>query len=352
MKLFTVGPVEMFPETLKESALQLPYFRTEEFSEIVLQTEQMLLNLALAPNDSKALFLTASGTGAMEATVINCLNEQDYVLIIDGGSFGHRFVQLCERHQIPQSVLHLEFGKTLTQKMLEATYQPGMTALLVNLHETSVGQLYDLDMLSVFCKKHGMLLIVDAISAFLSDPINMNRAEIDVLIISSQKSLALAPGLSAVILSPHAIETVQKKGTSLMYFDFRAYLKDGMRGQTPFTPAVGIMLTLHQRLKSISETGLACVQAAIHKLALDFRAKAAELPLQIPDYPHSNALTPLYFPAGNAKAVYETLRKKYGITVNPGGGSYADHLLRVGHIGNLTVADNAFLIEALHRILA
>lgn len=351
MKLFTVGPVEMFPDTLSESSLQLPYFRTPEFSNLVLRAEQMLLELTQAPEHAHALLLTASGTGAMEAAVINCLDSGDYVLTIDGGSFGHRFVQICNRHGIPQSVLSLEFGKTLTRDMLEAAYEPGMTALLVNLHETSIGQLYDLDMLSEFCKKYGLLFIVDAISAFLSDPIHMEKAGIDVLILSSQKALSLAPGLSVVVLSPRAIDMVEKKGTELMYFDFKDYIKDGARGQTPYTPAVGIILTLYRRLEAITAEGLEHVQAHIQEVALDFRKRIAELPVQIPSYPHSNALTPVYFPDRNAKDIYETLRRDYGITVNPSGGAQADCLLRIGHIGNLTVGDNDELLRALREIL-
>ena len=351
MKLFTVGPVEMFQETLTESSLQLPYFRTPEFSNIILHSEQMLLELSQAPKYARALLLTASGTGAMEAAVINCLNSGDYVLTIDGGSFGHRFAKICDHHGIPQSVLNLEFGKALTRDMLEAAYKPGMTALLVNLHETSIGQLYDLHMLSGFCKKYSLMFIVDAISAFLSDPIHMENAGIDILIISSQKALSLAPGLSAVVLSPRAIDAVEKKGTDLMYFDFKDYIKDGARGQTPYTPAVGIILTLHQRLESITAAGLEHIQAHIQKVALDFRMRAVELPVQIPNYPHSNALTPLYFPNRNAKDVYETLRRDYEITVNPSGGAQADCLLRIGHIGDLTVSDNDELLWALRKIL-
>lgn len=351
MKLFTVGPVEMYKETLEESGLQLPYFRTDEFSKVILQAEQRMLELARAPKGSRTIFLTASGTGAMEAAVINCLNETDHVLTIDGGSFGHRFAQICERAKIPQTVLHLEYGITLSRDLLDQTYVEGMTALLVNLHETSVGQLYDISMLSVFCKEHGLFLIVDAISAFLADPINMAEMGIDVLIISSQKALSLAPGISIVTLSPKAVEVAMQRGTSLVYFDFKDYLKNGERGQTPFTPAVGILLTLHQRLERISEIGLEQVQAEICHLAEDFRGKVKDLPVEIPKFPHSNALTPLYFPNGNAKEVYERLRRDYGITVNPNGGTQGDYLLRVSHIGNLTVEDNDSLVCALKAIL-
>lgn len=351
MKLFTVGPVEMYPETLEESSVQLPYFRTDEFSEIMKQSEKMLLELSDAPQGSRVVFLTASGTGAMEAAIINLLDKTDHALTVDGGSFGHRFAQMCDCHNIPQTVLHLDFGEVLTGDKLEAAYRSGMTVLLVNLHETSTGQLYDLDMLGAFCKKHGLLLIVDAISAFLADPISMERAGIDALITSSQKAFALAPGISTVTLSPRVIELLPRKGTNLMYFDFTDYLRNGERGQTPFTPAVGTLLTLNSRLKQITSDGLEQVRDAIRSLSEDFRKKVSALPINIPEYPLSNALTPLYFPDGNAMAVYKELRDRYGLTVTPNGGSLANYLLRVGHIGNVTAESIDQLVAALKELL-
>ena len=113
------------------------------------------LKLSKATEYSRAIFLTASGTGAMEAAVINCLNHKDHVLTIDGGSFGHRFAQICERHRLPQSVLKFQFGKTLTYEMLEAVYKPGMTALLVNLQcfqfLNKLGTAYASDMTMTGC---------------------------------------------------------------------------------------------------------------------------------------------------------------------------------------------------------
>lgn len=351
MKLFTVGPVEMYPETLEESALQLPYFRTGEFSELMLESEKFLLDIANAEEKSRAVFLTASGTGAMEASVINCLRPEDNVLVINGGSFGHRFVQICEHHNIPYNELIVPFGTKLTKEMLDEKYTDGMTALLVNIHETSIGQLYDLNMLGKFCKEHKLLFIVDAISSFLADEVDMSKNNIDVLILSSQKAFALAPGVSVVVLSPRAVELVSERGTSLIYFDFNDYLKNGERGQTPFTPAVGILLTLNTRLRQIANDGIENVRASIAKQAEDFRNKIKSLPVQVPDFPHSNALTPLYFPDGNAKKVYEILREKYDITVTPNGGELAGTVLRVGHIGNLTAEDNTLLVDAMKEIM-
>lgn len=351
MKLFTVGPVEMYPSTLEESGRQLPYFRTDEFSEIMLDSEKMLLAMANAPENSRVVFLTASGTGAMEASVMNCLNENDIALVINGGSFGRRFVEICERHRILNEQIKLPFGKVLTSDDLETHYNKNMTALLVNVHETSTGQLYDLKMMSGFCKKHDLIFIVDAISAFIADEINMSEMGIDVLILSSQKAFALAPGISMVVLSPKAIKIAEKNSANCIYFDFMDYLNNGERGQTPFTPAVGILLTLNSRLRSIKKVGLENVRAAIAGQAHDFRIRAAETALQIPGYPLSNAITPLFFPDGNARTIYEKLRNEYGLNITPNAGKLGSSVLRVGHIGNLTIEDNRILVEAMKKIM-
>lgn len=351
MKLFTVGPVEMYPDTLSDSAKPLPYFRTPEFSEVVLECETNLLDLANAPKGSRVIFLTASGSGAMEAAIINCLTNQDTAIVVDGGSFGHRFFQICQRHAISQKAITLDFGKTLTKEMILEAYSPAVTSLIVNAHETSTGQLYDLKMLGNFCKEYGLLFIVDAISSFIADEIDMREMGIDVLIISSQKALALAPGISNVILSPNAISRVEQQTCNLMYFDFMDYLKNGERGQTPFTPAVGIILTMQNRLRTIRAAGIENTRQKIQDLAYYFRKNICGLPIQVPNYPLSNALTPLYFPNKNAQKIYQTLLKEFDITVTPNGGILSDTVLRVGHIGNLTVSDIDFLIDAMHKIL-
>ena len=352
MKLFTLGPVEMFPYTLECSAEQVPYFRTAEFSEVVLECEALLKQFAHARDEDKVVFLTSSGTGAMEATVMNCLTTQDHVLVIDGGSFGHRFVQLCELHQIPHEVIHLEHGEALSAEHLEAYRDTDLTALLVNIDETSTCQLYPIDMLSAFCKSKGMLLIVDAISSFLIDPLDFTASGVDALILSSQKAFALAPGLSMVLLSERMYEErVSKIKSPSMYFDFMDHLVNGKRGQTPFTPAVGVILQLNQRLRAIREIGLETLLDHAAELARDFRARVTELPVELADYPLSNACTPIIFKDGNAVEVFETLKNEYGLFVTPTGGPLHDTVLRVGHMGNLTIEDNTLLIDTLRKVL-
>ena len=110
MRIFAVGPVPMDPETLYTASLQLPYFRTEEFSEMLQECDHGLKHLLGTSSESRTVFLASSGTGAMEAAVINLLNKDDRVLVIAGGTFGKRFRLLCEIHGIPFESLDLEYG--------------------------------------------------------------------------------------------------------------------------------------------------------------------------------------------------------------------------------------------------
>ena len=201
MKYFSLGPVEMFPYTLEVAKKQVPYFRTPEFSEIMLDSEKRMKRVMNAPQDSKVIFLTASGTAAMEATIINCFTKEDKLLIINGGIFGKRFVDICCAFSIPYESVDLKFGEALTEHHLEKFENSGFTALVVNIHETSTGQLYDKRMLSAFCERNNMYFIVDAISSFLADEYDVEKYHIDATILSSQKGLSIGPGMSFVVLS-------------------------------------------------------------------------------------------------------------------------------------------------------
>ena len=227
--LFTIGPVEMFPETLEIGGKQVPYFRNDEFSQVVFSASAGLKRLLFNKN-GEIILLTSSGTGAMEATVMNCFTKEDNLIVIEGGSFGHRFAQICEVHDIPHKSVKVENGETLTKDMIEDVIgDEKFTGLLVNLDETSNGQLYDIKMLSEVCCENDLIFVVDAISAFLADEINMDKYGIDAIILSSQKALSLAPGLSVVALSEKILKRVEVIDSKSIYFDFKDHLKNAER---------------------------------------------------------------------------------------------------------------------------
>ncbi len=350
MRLFTVGPVMMYGDTLAESGKQLPYFRTDEFSKMMLDSERVLKGLLGAPEGSRVAFLTASGTGAMEAAVSNAFSGSDRVLIVVGGGFGRRFAEICDVHGIQHDDLVLQWDEALTPAHLDAYRGRGYAGLLINMDETSTGQLYDIGMVSRFCRDEGTLLVVDAISSFLADPLDMERDGVDIVIIGSQKALALEAGTSMLVMSPRAYGRISENVSPTYYLDVKRHVTDQERGQTPFTPSVGTLITLNGMLRTIEGQGIDAKIARTAALADYFRRGARGLGLAIPDYPLSNAVTPVLFD-GNAREVFEALRYHHDITLTPSGGDMAGRMLRVGHIGNLDESDYDALFEALREVL-
>lgn len=346
---FAVGPVEMDYETRELGSIKLPYFRTEEFSNINKENERLIKSIVNSGENSRAIFLTASGTGAMEATIQNVFSNKDKVLVINGGSFGNRFVELCKIHNIEYVELNLESGHQIKETDLNKYRSIGLTGLLVNIHETSTGVLYDIDLIKRFCDEEKLLLVVDSISSLLADKYDMGKNNIDVTIIGCQKALALPPGLSIIIMSEKAIERVKNNSVSSMYFNLKKYLNDGERGQTPFTPAVGIILQLNEKLNRINDLGVEYYIKNTEKIANDFRKRIKEFPFEIVSENLSNTLTPLYV-KGNMTAydIFLYLKDNYNLFLCPNGGELKDKLIRVGHIGNLSIEDNDKLINALY----
>jgi len=345
---FALGPVTSPEAVCAIGGEQVPYFRTAEFSEMMLETERLVCRFAKAPEEARAVFLTASGTGAMEAAVMNAFTPDDKVLIIIGGGFGQRFAEICDVHGIPHEDIRLETGHGLTAEHLSAFEGKGFTGFLVNVHETSTGVRYDLPLIGDFCRRNHCFLIADAISAFLADPIDMAACGVDLLLSGSQKALACAPGISLIVLSPRAVERVNAANVRSLYFNLRDALKNGERGQTPFTPAVGTLRQIHTRLLQIEADG--GVDAEVERtaaLAQDFRKKIASLPFDFMSKSPSNACTPLHPRSASANDVFLTLKDHYGIWVCPNGGALRDAIFRVGHIGALTPRDNDTLISAL-----
>lgn len=349
---FTVGPVMSCDSVRAIGSEQVPYFRTPAFSEVMLENERLVKQFASAPEDARVTFITGSGTASMEAVVMNVLSPSDKAVVINGGSFGERFVQLCRMHGIPHHEVKLAYGEPLAEEHLAALADKGLTAFLVNMHETSTGVLYDMDMISRFCRANGLLLLVDAISAFLADPFDMEALGADVMITGSQKALACPPGISLIVLSPRALERVEGNETRCMYLDLKSALKNGERGQTPFTPAVGILLQIHRRLQEIASAGGAMSEIQrVKALASDFRQKVSALPFEMFSPSPSNAVTALRPVSGSAYDIFTTLKDEYGIWICPNGGDLRDRIFRVGHLGALTTEDNTVLVDAMQDMV-
>lgn len=346
---FTVGPVMSSDAVRAIGAEQVPYFRTAEFSELMLENERLVKKFAHTTDDSRVVFLTCSGSGGMEAAIMNTLTKDDKALVINGGSFGERFVELLTLHEIPFTEIKLEHGKELKPEDLTPYEGKGYTAFLLQKHETSTGVHFDMQLVSDFCNRNHCFLIVDTISTFLADPFDMAALNVGVMITGSQKALACPPGIAVMALSPAALERIERTKCCCQYLDLKLALKNQERGQTPWTPAVGILRQINARLKEIDAAGDDKHEIErTANLANYFRNKLKEhnLPFEIVSESLSNAVTPLHPTTQSAYEIFLKIKDEYGIWICPNGGSMKDTVFRVGHIGYLTEADYDQLIDA------
>lgn len=349
MKHFIVGPVEMYESTKNIYKKEHPYFRTCEYGEFVKKILSRLQSILGNGEGNSTIYLTMSGTGAMEAVVENCITKSDKSLVINGGTFGKRFCDLLAHHNMNYEEIKLNWDEQLTQKHLEKYDNKDFTTLFVNLHETSTGQLYDINLISDFCKRNNMFLIIDAISTFLADKYNMKEFGADVTIISSQKGLCLSPGLSFVSFSDRMLEKIENIESNTLYFNFKDYFNNIARGQTPYTPAVFIMYEMEAMLDLIDKKGGVDIWISdVADKACYFRQKAKSIGLTIPaTYGLSNTMTPVICNDISASDIVSHLRDNYKIYVNPCGGVRAEKMFRVSHIGNITKEDIDELINKI-----
>ena len=316
------------------------------------ENEKLLCAFFDAPENSRVVFMTGSGTASMEGGVMNFFTQQDKVLVVNGGSFGHRLVELCEIHEIPFTEIKLEYGKPLTKALLTQFENAGYTGFLAQLCETSTGVLYDMNVIGDFCQRNGIFLFVDAVSGFMADEFSMKKMRVNAAITGSQKALALPPSMSFTVMDEKAIERCRKINVKSLYFNYPMYLKDGERGQTPFTPAVATLLQLNEKLKRIESSGGIENQNKIaSERAAYFRKAIKDLPLKMftEQKDSSNCVTALCPTKNdvNAHRIFEIIKDEYGIWICPNGGDMQNTIFRVGHIGYLTHDDNTTLINAL-----
>lgn len=352
MKLFTCGPVALYPQVQNVRRKEIMYFRTTEYGAMVKQIMGELTALLGRRDESTMIYLACSGSGAMEAAVENSMSAHDKALVINGGGFGKRFAELLAHHGLQYESLDLKWDEELSEQRLRAYEGRGFTRLFVNLDETTSGKLYDLPMLKEFCRRNQLRLIVDTISSFLVD--KNDYTDVDLVLFSSQKGLCCSPGCSFISLSrDFAEEIIAGKNTSSvnMYFDFRDYFKNMERGQTPYTPTVMVMYEVSAMLELIKEVGglEPWIDKIAHKAEI-FRTEALKRGYKIPAFTKSNMLTPIYFDdtLDASQFAVKLLQKDYAVC--PCGGALSSHLIRVGHAGNISVNDHLQLLDVMDEV--
>ncbi|MBR5702775.1 MAG: alanine--glyoxylate aminotransferase family protein [Bacteroidales bacterium] len=322
-------PGDLAPEIAAIGSQPIPYMRTQEFSDIVLESERILLKL-IHCTGGRTIIYTGSGTGAMSAIVENYVSTFSKAFVIDGGSFGHRWASLCEYYGVPFAHFKQPFGKDIDYVALEesvASEKPGV--LLCQHDETSSGVLFDVKLIGDICRRHGVSFVLDVISSFLAEPFSMDEVGADICVTSTQKGLNVPPGLSVLFFSKR-LEGYKFTHRGY-YWDFEDNFSNLKRGQTPFSPATIIFLQLHARLKQLeAEGGEAANIAAVHHRAEVFRAEVRKYGWEMPAESPTFAITAIQTKDGTERRIFRGLIEKYQTFIMPGGipGHY-----RISHMG-------------------
>lgn len=349
------GPTPIPDEILKTLSRQMINHRGPEFAEMINRTTELLKEMFQTKGD--VFLLTCSGTGGMEAAIVNTLSPGDKVLSASNGAFGDRFADIAEIFGAQVERLTFEWGEAVDPEEVRKSLSenPDIKAVLVTHNETSTGVTSDLGAISKVVREYEKLLIVDAISGLGSIDLPTDKWGCDVVITASQKGWMVPPGLAMVSVSERAWQANAQAKMPRFYWDFAKAKKFLDKGQTPWTPCVSAMYALDVALEMFKQEGLQNIFARHVRLGAKSRQAVKGLGLSL--FPKderyaSNTITAASVPEGvDGKKLLKILREEYN-TVLAGGQQRLDgKIFRIGHLGYVSESDINITIESIKAAL-
>jgi aspartate aminotransferase-like enzyme len=350
--LLAPGPTPVPNEVVMAMAETMIHHRTPQFSKIFAEARQGLKTLFGTKDD--VLVLASSGTGAMEAAVSNLFSPGEKVLVVNGGKFGERWLQIAQTFGLEPVEVEVEWGRAVKVKTIEKQLQlhPDIKGVLVQASETSTTVLHPVKEIAQITR-NGPLLIVDGITAVGVLPLAMDESGIDVLVTGSQKALMLPPGLGFIALNQRAWARTEAAKLPRFYFDLSLERKSQQKNSSAFTPAVSLIFGLRAALKMMEEEGLEEVYARHERLARATRAAATALGLKLlaPENPSPSA-TGILLPQGvNGDKLLDYLRDEMKVTFAEGQDQLRGKIIRIAHVGYMGAFDVLVAISALEMAL-
>jgi aspartate aminotransferase-like enzyme len=356
LMLMIPGPTPVPERVLLAMAKHPIGHRSGDFSKIMAEVTENLKWLHQTKND--VLTLCASGTGAMEAGIINFLSAGDKVLVGNNGKFGERWGLVSRAFGLDVEEITAEWGKPLNPEdfkaKLEADTDKKIKAVIITHSETSTGVLNDLETINKYVKAHGeALIIVDAVTSLGAVNVPIDEWGLDVVGSGSQKGYMIPPGLAFVSVSAKAWEAYKKATLPKFYLDLGPYKKATDKNSSPFTPPVNLIFALQASLQMMKEEGLENIFARHIRLTNATRAavKALGLPLFAADDCASYAITAVAPTGVDAEAIRSTMRKQFDIALAGGQDHLKGKIFRIGHLGFVGDRDILSAISALEATL-
>jgi aspartate aminotransferase-like enzyme len=354
-RLFTPGPTPLHPAVQEALARPILHHRTDEFRAIFKDCTDGLKAFFKTSDD--VLILSCSGTGAMEAALVNVLSPGETMLALVAGNFGQRWADIGKAHGMDVRVLEAKWGEAVTPDAVAQALDKdtAIRAVFVQLSESSTGAAHDIEGLAhVVRNRPDTLLVVDAISGAGAIPLETQAWGVDVVVVGSQKALSLPPGLAFVSISTKAWSRMERSRAPRFYFDLRRERKAQLGAESAFTPGISLMVALKAALDALAAMGGVNVLVRnAGTLAAMTRAAASSigLPLVAPR-DHGNALTALYPPSGlESGAIVKALKTEFASTVAGGQGQLKGKIFRIAHLGYYDATDILGLLATLEIAL-
>lgn len=350
--LMAPGPTAIPPQVLLAMAKPVIHHRTAEFRAILKETNEGLKYLFRTKNP--VVTLSTSGTGAMEAAVVNTLSRGDRAIVVRGGKFGERWGEICEAYGIDTIPIDIEWGYAADPKKIASALKenPDVKAVFTTLCETSTCVRNDIKAIGKIVAQHEAILVVDAVSGLCAEELKTDEWNVDIVVVGSQKALMLPPGLAFASVSPKAQERIEKSDLPKFYLSLSKALKSLEKDDTPFTSAVSLIYGLKESITLLREEGLENVVKRHARLARATRAAAEALGLELLAKAPSNVATAMKMPKGiDADALRKLLTSEMNITVAGGQGHLKGNIIRVAHLGYCSEADTITTISAIEMAL-
>jgi serine---pyruvate transaminase len=352
--LVTPGPTPVPPEVLAATAAPMIHHRTPEFREILRSVFERLRQVYRTEHG--VVLFASAGTGAMESAVANLCSPGDRVLVVSHGFFGERWASMARTYRCDVDHLRYEWGETPSADDVAARLEEsgGAKVVFLTQSDTSTGVVADIRTIAERINGSGALVAVDAISSLAAVPLETDAWGLDAVVTSSHKALMSPAGLAAVAVSPAAAESAKTVTSPRFYFDWERMLASHAKHDTPFSPAISLVLGLDVALDLVLKKGLEAAHERHVRLGRACRAgvKAMGLELFSPDEDRAAVVTAIRVPAEiDSSAIVLAMRDRSGVTVVGGQGELKGKIVRIGHIGYIDVHDVATALTALELAL-
>jgi aspartate aminotransferase-like enzyme len=349
LRLFTPGPTPVPEEVLQALSRPIIHHRQADFKEIFRRACDDLKYLFQTKED--VVTLTASGTGAMEAAVVNLLSAGDSAIFVNGGRFGERWGQILRKYGVTPIEIKVEWGHAVDPEaiMQSLTKYPAAKAVFLTHSETSTGTAIDLRRIAEVVRASSKaFIVVDGISSVGALEVHMDAWGIDVLLTGSQKGLMIPPGLAFIAFSQRAREAARASTSPRFYFDLERAWKTVKETQTPWTPAISLIVGLAVALRMIRQEGLQNVWARHERLARAVREGCTALGLEPFSKSPSASVTAVQMLEGiDGEVLRSHLRKKHGIIVAGGQDHLKGKAIRIAHLGYFDDLDIVAVVAGL-----